>query len=220
MDLFYTVAPNGLHQELKYSLRSIEQNLEYKNIYVVGFQPKWVANTCYIYREQNQLEKPKNVYENLLAGLSLKEIDENIIIMMDDVYVLQKLNKLPVYRGNLLQEHPTKDVAGQTLKLLKELKCKQTYSYEFHTPFPVEKDKLQFILKKANFEEWGYVFWRSLYGNYFKPEWEYGQDSKQGAEAYISENMIFTSSADKDFSKGLRPLLAERFPKRSNYEKN
>jgi len=220
MEVFYPVRPGDTNGELKYSLRSLT-NFRHDRVFICGYKPKWVTNVEYVENKQESKDKYLNGYGNLKAFLERQDLEDEILMMNDDFYILKPVEILPIYRGREVTYSMWKNARDDTLRSLKGLRCLTSYSYEQHTPLLVERDKLKFIIK--HIENYSVspqrVFWRTVYGNYFSLSSETNGDVKKREPSPLKPDQLFLSSEDTTFDTCVRPFLKKLFPSKCIYEK-
>lgn len=143
-------------------------------------------------------------------------------MMMDDVYILKPLVEMPIYRGRKIGETNLGQNAEMFRKITKKLGVRTSWSYEFHIPFLVEREKIQYLFKVIEEEkptDFSDVYWRSLYGNFYRLRGKTETDVKFWDEPVIRPEQQFLSSANGYFKKHCRPIVQKLFPEPSIYEK-
>jgi hypothetical protein len=228
MDFVYTCR-DGENEELKYSIRSVINSFPDATIWVAGGKPDWYVGN-YIKVDQSRTSHV-NQLANFVAVCNSEDISNEFILMNDDFFIVNKINKIEYFNGGLLQDKIDlyQDLVGdnsyvrrlmQTISRLHKYKIDNPIDYELHIPFPVEKDKLKTVLDKD-----GRFHWRSIYGNVFQVGGELIKDVKvydsgnlaKKSFDYINNKSDFLSSLDASFSK-IEPLLKELFPNKTIYE--
>lgn len=228
MDFVYTCR-DGENEELKYSIRSVINSFPDATIWVAGGKPDWYVGN-YIKVDQDRTSHV-NQLANFIAVCNSEEIANNFILMNDDFFIINKINKIEYFNGGLLQDKIDlyQDLVGdnsyvrrlmQTISRLHKYKIDSPIDYELHVPFPVEKDKFKAVLDKD-----GRFNWRSIYGNIFQvggkqikdvKVYDSGNLTKKSFD-YINNESDFLSSLDASFNK-IKPLLQELFPNKTTCE--
>jgi hypothetical protein len=230
MDFVY-ICKEGPNEELRYSIRSVNESFPESTIWVVGGRPDWYTGN-YINVKQ-PFTKYKNALQNLNAICESKEISDTFILMNDDFYIVKKINSIINYHGGSLLEkinlyqkinsntNYTRKLAA-TYKKIRSLGFDNPLDYELHVPMIMEKEKLKEVLKyKEQF------LWRSVYGNMFNVGGEEMQDVKvytKGPLVLKSYNLnkddhIYLSSADTSFNLIFDNILKKQFNTKTKYEK-
>lgn len=231
MDVVY-ICRGGDNEELRYSIRSVVKNLPHSKIWVVGDKPDWYTGN-FIKVEQRSVQKYTRARNNLKTIITSKEISNPFILMNDDFYIINKINRLPVlYDGTLEQKIELQDSKGAPngyIRLLegtqswltKYYKLKNPLNYELHVPMEMTKDGLRRALVSPG-------LWRSTYGNivYDKGEVEmrdvkvFLPGTEEYDRSYDIDNPIYDylSSNDDSFDIVYDKILKDRFPDPSEYE--
>lgn len=224
---------NGENEELRYALRSWCQNLNFNNLIVVSGSkpPKWLQPDILI-KNRSQLGKVRQAYENVRLGLEDPRTAKNVIIMMDDVFVLKPIGdwkpNFNYNRGTLTQQwgvgsakHGEDAYTCQVRMTYEALKrhFETPLSFEEHAPFWCEKDKMLKLFDIYGDQLYKYLF-RSLYGNIYQINTEYKPDFKAlTCETKIPAEEPFASSNDTTFRLGnVGSMVKYQFPNKCRYE--
>lgn len=232
MDVVYTLRKNYDGEELRYSLRSLE-NLPHDNVFFVGGCPKWAKNVIHIKREQTGT-KYKNTTHNLLAACNDPRISADFILMNDDFFILEKI-KSPKKELNLnngtvqrVLDIKLKKIPGgnpyfkgmaQTKEFLHGLDIYDPLSYELHVPFIFNKKKLLKIYDLPGVSDIPCFHKRTAYGNLYLKGGEFMRDVK----VFMNDGFLpkklgkFLSCDDMGFFI-LSNFLQQKFPQKSKYE--
>lgn len=196
LDVVYFVSafPKG---DLLYSIRSVAKNLQFRHLWIYGGKRTNIKPDKYV-RIMNQKggdkwEKVRGMYKEVCLN---DEISDNFIMFHDDFFMMKPINKIePIYRGTFEQHISAveakfgKDISKYT-SLLKNASetlknaNKGTLSYELHTPFVFNRQKLLEILELYPNSH----CIRSIYANYYKIGGKQHHDVK-----------IFNSEPDFDY---------------------
>ncbi len=228
MDYVY-LCRDGENEELRYSIRSLEANLPNANIWVVGGKPDWyTGNHTRVFQHSH---KYQNAKKNLSAIVKNKHIGDSFVLMNDDFYVLEPLEKIPNLHGGYLkdkiQEYESLRINSSYTDKLKKTNKKliaagipKPLNYELHVPMLISKKSVQ----AAIYSE---CLWRSYHGNIERVGGEEIEDVKIYADNRKEKKDInvynldypFLSSEDKSFNYLKKEILAKKFPKKSSLEK-
>ena len=159
MDIVY-ICREGDNEELRYSIRSVMQNLPHRNIWVVGGKPNWYNGNHIAVRQNGR--KYDNARKNMQAIAASLEISEDFILMNDDFFVIKKVKDLSHYHGGPLSERidflknkygvsPYIKMLTKTAKYLAHRGIRDPLNYALHVPFVMNKTKM-FSGKKNTFE--------------------------------------------------------------------
>jgi hypothetical protein len=238
IDIVYILANASKWQnnEIRYSLRSIEKNLDLKigRIYIVGFMPKFIQDleVSNIDVQDKYTNKLQNAVRKIKAACNNYHITDRFILMNDDFFIMKKVSEIKYWsKGSLkgsMARHKTKGgyyykAIKETKELLEGMGIKNPTDYEIHAPIIIEKTKFLEIDKKMNLEEKGLLF-RSIYGNLTGAKRDVVPDVKifnigaKGMEKYKDYKIISTGNKvvmDPKFQKWLKV----KFKKVSKYEK-
>lgn len=221
MDIVYPVKHQKNYEELRYSLRSLS-NITHGKVLISGAIPKWTQNVLENPRDKDGINRHQNAFHNLREALDHPDLGEHLIIMNDDFFLLRPLTEIPIYRGREVGFATWKAASTMTLRVMKKLGCWSGFSYEQHVPFVCEKTKLIFILdkiKEISGGDFGRVFWRTTYGNYYRIKGETIEDVKVRVNPRLLPGQLMVSSEDTTFERHIGKHLAELFSNKSIYEK-
>lgn len=238
IDIVYILANASKWQnsELKYSLRSVEKNLDMPigRIFIVGYLPKFVElrEVDHIDVQDNYTNKLRNAARKIKGACNDRRVSERFILMNDDFFIMKKVSEIKYWsKGSLkgsMARHRTKKgyyytAIKQTKELLESQGIENPTDYEIHAPIIIEKTKFLEIDKKINLEERGLLF-RSIYGNLTGAKRDVVPDVKifnigaKGMEKYKDYKIISTGNKvvlDPKFQKWIKG----KFKKVSKYEK-
>ena len=224
---------NGENEELRYAIRSWVQNLEFGRIFAVSGSkpPKWFHPDTLIINPE-QLAKTRQAYNNIQLGLQDPRLSQQLLLLMDDVFVLKKIGKWPenfnYNRGQLVHqwgvgtakygENSYQCQLRLTYEALKR-HFPEPLSFEEHTPFWCEKDKMLKIFEIYGSQLHHYLP-RSLYGNIYGISTDYKPDLKiSSCDQKIPTGEKFLSTCDTTFRLGeVGTYLKKKFPTPSKYE--
>lgn len=195
-------------EEFRYSLRSL-CNIPHERVVVIGDKPKWLKNVLHIPVAQDKT-KHENVNANIKAAIADNQISDEFVLMNDDFFIMQPLDKIePLHFGNMQEviDHYRERYQEDTpyiqnmvhaMKLLQSHGYANPYSYELHMPMVMQRSKL-----KELYEEYDgrlYQF-RSYYGNYA----QVGGDKVTDVKVFLDP-----THNDKLFNDNPRKYLASQ----------
>lgn len=228
----------GEFEELRYSLRSVEQNFkDLGKVYIVGYRPRWLQNIIHIpAMDPYKTNKDGNLINKMVLAAAHPDITDYFINISDDQYIMK-----PVIGAEF--KHPLIDnshitfVPGQRLnrwqerlkRSIDELKKRglKFDCYEAHVPYLLCKhDYIGTVM------QYPYGFETGMCGNtlYFntiraqgrmktskdlvriKSDWDY---NKMLLEINKVRFLNHTSAALTD---DLKRILKEKFPNPSKFE--
>lgn len=137
---------NSYSTEMRYMLRSLS-NLPHRRVFVIGDSTPYRVN--HIPFTQGA-DMAKNTLEIINIAARNPSISSDFIYMHDDMFVLNKIDRLPVrHRGlysEIIDEYLIKDVKSiyvnrmvRTQNQLKSMGIKNPLCYELHIPFTINK---------------------------------------------------------------------------------
>lgn len=225
MDCVY-ICRSGENEELRYSLRSIEKNLEYENLWIVGDAPDWYYG--------NLKTTIKNAGKYTIARTNLykiaesDDIAEEFILMNDDFFVMQHFSTPPTWHNGLLEDSIKErarkapgsytEMLRETYSKLRRMSIETILDYELHVPMKMTKTGLRQALMLGG-------LWRSMYGNMNNV----GGEEHKDVKLYKRESSLrnhdldiytspFLSTTDEAFPDLLDQRLRDAFPDPSQYE--
>lgn len=229
-DIVYFLKDTYYNEELRYSLRSVEENFPHARVIFAGGCPVGFKPDLHIEIEQSRFErKNTNVKNNVRIVCENNDLTDDIFIFNDDFFILKHIESwesncyngtIAKLRENVLNNN--KGCVSHYIRLLKKseeiLKQKgyTTKNFELHCPMLINRKKMLTILDKFNSAQ------RSLYGNvYFKEE--SGHLCKDRKIVNLSDDIRpsdwFVSTDDSAFKAGkIGNTLRNKFAERSRFE--
>lgn len=226
MDYVY-VCRSGDNEELRYSIRSVVENLPTGNIWVVGHKPDWYSGNFIPVKDGRN--KFDNIKKCMSAIINNKEISTNFVSMHDDFFIINKIDRIPTLYGGLLEDRvrlykklsPSSAYTGllsNTHKRLVKLGIENPLDYDIHVPMAMNKDMLNQVIDMPYLE-------RSNYGNIFNIGGTLSDDVKVYSKGrlssrsydFINGESYFLSTEDNSFDQ-IRGMLTGLFPKPSIFE--
>lgn len=169
LDIVYFAKDGYINEELRYSLRSVCKNMQYRRVWIFGGCPNGITPDIHVWVEQTGVTKWDRVRNMFLMACNNKELTDDFILFNDDFFVMKPMDKIEPWYHSSLDDHMTvlgdgayKDLLKRVNSELKEM-GETTLSYELHVPFIFNKDKLKRLI--ADSPELHCT--RTLYGNIF-----------------------------------------------------
>jgi hypothetical protein len=168
-DVVYVVRDGHQNEELRYSLRSLE-NLPHRHVIIVGGCPDFVNKDTVIHIPVEQspfgfkdawLQKYLNVRVNLRAAVNCDLVSEKFVLMNDDFYITSPIDNVPLLHYGTIDDFnswfqarqavPTRYVLGErdTVSWLEGLGIEEVKVYSLHVPMPIVKADLFYVLESA-----------------------------------------------------------------------
>ncbi len=226
-DLVYVVRPGDVNDELRYSLRSVAENLPHRRVWVVGHMPPWLRDVHHLPTVQSDT-KYRNSTGNVRAACEHPEVSDPFVLMNDDFYVLKHTPFIPALHRGRVDKVATEYEARygwskylegmeQTRELLAELGVTDPLSYELHVPMTVEKEHMLEALSLG--AALPVLHKRTLYGNLAEIGGEETGDVKVSrGRAEWSPLWTYLSTDPKSWRGGAGEFVRMRFKERSRYE--
>lgn len=117
---------------IQYALKGVERFVDYKDIYVVGDVPEW-------WEYKSIRTKPvKCEFQDYHNSLKAIEIDNDILLMADDIFITKPYKPIHYYNGKLKdrpRQGKRKEVFDNTLSVYPEIN-----NFNLHRPIPVKRE--------------------------------------------------------------------------------
>lgn len=217
---------NKSHEELTYSLRSVEKNFPYNNIWFAGGCPSDIQPDHYLYVRQTGPNKWTKVRNTLETICKTPKITEDFWLFNDDFFIMQPVTNCPIaVTGTMykrIQELTAKNNISAyakelfiTKRILEE-KNLETLNYALHIPMLINKTK---ALETLNLFRNTPMF-RCCYGNHHNLAEIITPDVKIfNINTIPTGEEIYLSTSNKSFTKGeVGKYIKEKFPEKSKYE--
>jgi len=222
------------NNETRFSLRSIEKNLEQAgNIFIIGACPHFINRETITFIEFPDQDHNKliNALDKIDEACNNSAISEKFILMNDDFFILKPTEEVKTFSRGTLKEakerHSTK--AGyyyraicDTINFLEKIGYTDPIDYETHTPMIFEKNKFIEAADEIRKQRKGLLF-RSVYGNMFKVPAEVRIDVKTYSILNIEKSMDndLISTTDKIvLHPRFQNIIKRMFHTRSQWEKD
>lgn len=228
-DIVYFVKESETNDELKYSLRTLD-NWPYRYAWFCGGCPADLRPDKRLKIPQKGFNKWEIVRKNIRLALENEEISENFWLFNDDFFILRPFTTdAPQYDGELIdyieaiikknngsESQYTLRLRG-TIEALEKIGC-TTLNYEVHKPMLINKRMgLEILNRFPNVPGF-----RSLYGNYYQIGGINRQDMKIRATSYdmgAVDEWDFLSTSDDSFKNGdVGRYIRDKFKERSRFE--
>jgi hypothetical protein len=229
LDVVYPVRPGNRNEELRYSLRSLD-NLYHRRVYLLGSPPAWTKLT---YRKafQQGSNPHTNTTKAMRLACEMEEVTDPFIWMNDDYFILKPFREIPnMNRGHIdnvitnmsrKKENYTQGMVQTKNKLVSMGYAPDTImSYELHMPLVVHKGAMLEALAIAERPSVRPLHKRTLYGNLCNLGGESRPDNKYTAnDTRFDRDSDFISTSDVSFERyPIGKWLREKFPNKGIYE--
>lgn len=233
-DIVYFVKNANKNEELKYSLRSVEENWQYNRVWFYGGCPQDLVPDRHVLAAQAGFSKWEKVRSMLYAACKNDSITEDFWLFNDDFFILKPTSEdmPPQYNGHLRPyiERVERRNGGKQNDWSRRLRHlvdtlegagKDTLNYAVHKPILINRKKMLEVMEKFPNEPMS----RALYGNYWKIGGVNRHDMKIKVLQYNKLEMAkstwdFMSTSDESFAAGnVGVFLREKFNKKSRFEK-
>lgn len=226
MDICYLVHSESDSDMLKYSIRSAEKNIDYRDIFIVGKRPEYLFTEEINYKDINASKRHSNITGKLLEIIKDPRVSENFIVFNDDFFINEKFKTIPYYYiGSLKEFHNNKDrdvFIGNNWDRIIEAQLKRFPDGKMFTPhFPIVYNKKKlYKLIKSNPKIITDCL-RSWYANTYKIEGVLSNDYKiyKSEDINYSTKASFFSTSDwAETNKEFLNRLNGMYYKQSSYE--
>jgi len=209
-------------KELIYALRSIDQNLPHRNVYIIGDDTPELAIENIQFQQSSDIAR--NTADIITLACNNPDISDDFIYTHDDIFVMNPIAKIPIHYKTTFREllsdvkkpndYYTKR-AIKTYQKLRELGISEPLCYELHIPFVINKKKWLETAETA-----GYQFNKtSIYGNLHEIGGTQLKDPKVFRTDWLpSGDFISTHEATFDKFQAGR-IIRSRFAERCRYER-
>ena len=230
-DVVYFLKEDKVNEELRYSLRSIEKNFQYRNVVFYGGCPEGLKPDKHFKRTQTEPSKWERVRASIRACCLNPEISDKFWLFNDDFFIMKPMSEeMPAQYNGDIRRHIEKVKArhgGQDMDWTIRLRhlCetleragKGTKNYAVHKPILIDKAKALEVLDKFPDEP----MFRALYGNY----WDIGGVSNHDMKVLLKDYPVdkfkdweFLSTQDDSFRDGtVGKYIRRMFNEKSRYE--
>lgn len=225
MDVVIPLKHGGVHEELRYALRSLAAHLPHRRVWTAGAAPAWAAGLGHIPVAQGR-SKYRNTTAAMRAACEHPAVSDPFAWSNDDIFVLRPVPSLPVLHQGPVAQVIARHRAGRsrghtgpylrgmaaTAARLAEYGHPEPLCYELHVPLVVDKEAMLAALDLGA----GVAVWhkRTAYGNLAKIGGEESPDCKVHASSlrwhpgglFVStSDAAWTRTAAGEYIRGLFP---------------
>lgn len=208
------------NNELRYSLRSLQEFGDVRNVWLIGERPEWFTGNHVRVADSNVATW--NIWNKLLIACNTPEISDPFLYGNDDYFFIRPFvaSEYPNYHGNLTGNNSYKEIVRHTMRRLAENDL-PTLFYDMHRPMIIHKQK--FIEAYNFFEFWikinSGVVVKSCYGNLHQIPAIHCEDIKYAYWNGPQDVEIFSIGDDVTYDTKFRWWCMERWPEKSKWEK-
>lgn len=230
LDIVYFVRDGLVNEELRYSLRSL-QNMPHNRVWIFGGCPPSIVPDVRIRVDQTGVTKWDKVKNMFLMACNNKELTDDFILFNDDFFVMQPMDELGyLHRGDfdehikVLEKNFGNKPSDYTRLLracsakLKKCGVEKPLSYELHVPFPFNKQCLKDVIEK--FPDTHCT--RTIYGNLYNVGGERASDVKvfnsNPSFDYKATKLLSTDDSIVNINNDVWRHIRKTFNKASEFE--
>lgn len=208
-DIIYILKDNITTTELKYSLRSVEENFPHRYVFFVGGQPKGLKPDFAIKHQQIGDSKWAMIKSSMWKAVNCSELSDDFFLFNDDFFVMKPaLGSFVNYADRTLsdrieefkKENPWLNPYARTLlkakEELKTLGCPEV-NYDVHMPMLFNKKLVKETINQCSSPQF-----RSVYGNINRIPFIQHKDVKVYDMETIPKNPDYLSTNDEVYRHG------------------
>ncbi|MEU2743647.1 hypothetical protein ABZ656_52495 [Streptomyces sp. NPDC007095] len=226
-DLVVPVREGPSNQQLRYALRGWEENLPHRHVWIVGYKPSWLDGVRFIPTRQTGT-KYANTTAAVRAACEHPEISETFLYANDDMFVMERLDEMPVlHRGPVreTESYYAARASGSYLRGMRETRdlladhgYDDPLSYELHVPLEISKTGMLRALEAGRHLD--VLHKRTMFGNLSEIGGERIDDVKvMHRQPRFDRSSPFLSTMPDSFANGeVGRVIRTRFPLPSTYE--
>ena len=209
-DIVYVLKQDITSEELKYSVRSVVENMPYNRIVFYCGCPSDMKPDIHVPFKQLENSKIKNVIQTLKAIVKNDNLTEDFWLFNDDFFIMQPLtSEKPICNGTLYSVlNNIERMKGKSSKYTRTLRDTimqltkrnlDTISYASHTPMLINRKKAKEVLDTFTSP----FSFRSAYGNYWHLDGILRPDVKiSGVAEDVNTSLDLLSTNDASFAGG------------------
>ena len=209
-DIVYILKEDIEEEELKYSLRSVEQNFPHRFVWFVGGQPKNLTPDRFIKHKQVGTSKWGMIEHSMRMVIKQTELTEDFFLFNDDFFIMKPfegeyINYIDRTLDDRVEDlrkihkwlYPYERTLLKASEELKTLGC-STYNFELHLPMLMKKSLVESALTQCSSPQM-----RSVYGNINKVPFIEREDVKVYDLESVPFDPDFLSTNDETFKNGM-----------------
>lgn len=219
-DVCYVVKDSPTNEELRYSLRSLQNLPNVRNVWVYGGKPDFLVDKYHKMSVNQDGSKWENSGKIFWEIVNDEDITEDFYLMMDDVFIMQPVSKFVNFSNTSMKTTRHSTYYDEKRNVYNWLRAhhKPTRDFDLHRPFLYNRKKVKELFPLYPKQ----TCFRSLYGNWYGIETETHRDCKvfsTGRYTTPSDDFCI-STTDKSFKRGQVGVMVRAcFPTPSIYER-
>jgi hypothetical protein len=244
LDVIYPIKNDSKFRddwELRYSLRSLEQQDWVKDVWLIGHCPKWAKAVIHIpCDDPYPTLKDANIINKIMMTCSAPHLTDYFVVNSDDQYILRPISINDLYPmiepPELYMEYRVKAYSNTWFKRVVETVnwCRDNgyhdWIFQSHVPYLVNKYDYASAMAKV---PWGYNngFVTHVYLNITIPGFPEYRDphvepvgrtirvkGRQVDVRKLAETATFLNHNDNGLNPMVKAFVEERFPNKSRWE--
>ena len=227
MDIVYLVKDTQENEELRYSLRTVQDNFPHDRVFFVGGKPNGLEPDGLIMVSQDGFTKWDNTHKMIQAVCLCDELSDDVVLFNDDFFVMKPVPGVEYYYEGMLSEKYAKlkqqfpnspkyrSRLGNAIQMLHD-KMYGTFNYEVHLPFVFNRKEMLQLYKEFPYGS----AMRSMYANRFNKGGVNTSDVKiYNDSQIITGEETFLSTTDRSFKElKVGDRIRKAFPHKSIFE--
>ena len=225
-DIVYILGDQTDHEELRYSLRSIQQNFPHRFVWFIGTMPKDFVPDRRLPHIQTGDSKWAKIRSSMYRAIEQEELSDEFFLFNDDFFVMKPVEgEFINYADRTLsdrvedfrKENPWLSPYARTLyKAREELKSlkKGEVNFDVHMPMLINKELMKRSINLCSSPQM-----RSVYGNINGIAFIEHKDVKWFDRETVPEDPDYLSTNDNTFKESkVGEYIRSCFPEPSRFE--
>jgi|APTNR8051073442_1049403.scaffolds.fasta_scaffold00075_22 hypothetical protein len=228
MDLLYVLGPGSVWQdnELRYSLRSVEQYLPHDRVVIAGHLPPWLVNVVHVDIPSYSADGIANTWNKVLMCAVRGEVSGDFLLMNDDFLATGPIAQVPSFSsGPVYDRLVARDMHGnyraalnRSYDLLRSTGHPYPLAFETHHPLPMHAQHVLDMHRRYPMRSSTYA-WRTVYGNFTDAEPTITGDVKARTEFHPPTGVWYSYGDKVAAQPEFRSWCASKWPEASRYER-
>ena len=219
-DVCYVVKDTPENEELRYSLRSLQNLPNVRNVWIYGGKPDFLVDKYHKKSFNQDGTKWENSAKIFWEIMNDEDLTEEIYLMMDDVFITQPIYNFVNYSKESMKTNRHSVYYDEKRNVYNWLRAhkKPTRDFDLHRPFLYNRTRVKELYPHYPKQ----TCFRSLYGNWYQIPTETHRDCKVFSVGRYTppSDDVCISTTDKSFKRGqVGVMVRQCFPTPSIYEK-